>query len=62
MLGEDDKPIPSLEYCIVLPSGEEITGFLDDQGSARVDGIENAGTCKVSFPELDQDAWTRIAK
>ncbi len=60
MLGEDDQPIPSLEYRILLPSGEEVKGFLDSHGLARVDGIETPGTCQVSFPELDREAWDKI--
>ena len=30
---------------------------LDNKGFARVAGFE-PGQCKVSFPTLDQDAWT----
>ena len=31
-------------------------GTLDDKGCARVDNID-PGTCRVTFPNLDQDAW-----
>lgn len=28
----------------------------DDKGVGRVDGID-PGSCKISFPDLDKDAW-----
>ena len=34
-------------------------GTLDNNGFARVDGID-PGTCKITFPELDKDAWEKI--
>ena len=59
LIGEDDKPIPYEKYVIALPGGATRTGTLDENGRARVEGIP-AGTCKVSFPDLDQDAWTPL--
>ena len=59
LVGEDGKPIPYVKYAIILPGGATRSGTLDENGSARVDGIP-AGTCKVSFPDLDQDAWTPV--
>lgn len=54
------KPVAGELYKIVLPSGEETTGYLDANGSARVDGIVDAGSCKVSFPGLDGDDWSFV--
>jgi hypothetical protein len=59
LVGEDDKPIPGIAYRILLPDGETSEGVLDDQGSARVDGID-PGTAMVTFPDLDKDAWEGI--
>ncbi|MBV8547549.1 MAG: hypothetical protein JO093_13995 [Acidobacteria bacterium] len=59
LIGEDDKPIPYQKYTIALPGGAIRSGTLDENGSARIEGIP-AGTCKVSFPDLDQDAWTAV--
>lgn len=54
---EDGKPVPGEAYSITLPDGESIAaGTLDDKGFARVDGFES-GTCKVTFPSLDKEAW-----
>ena len=59
LVGEDDKPIPGVAYRLTLTDGSTQEGTLDDQGSARVDGID-PGTCVVTFPDLDKDAWQGI--
>ncbi|MEY2429493.1 MAG: hypothetical protein QOJ40_2378 [Verrucomicrobiota bacterium] len=59
MVDEDKQPIPGVNYKITLPDGETVAeGTLDEKGFARVEGFE-PGTCKVSFPGLDQDAWEK---
>jgi len=61
LLGEDDSPIPDAEYQVVLPNGDVARGFLDDQGTARIEGIHPAGECKVTFPGMDKDAWKPLS-
>ena len=61
LLGEDGQPIPQEEFLVELPDGKRETGFLDGQGLARFSGLLTSGTCKVSFPQLDRDAWQLIA-
>ena len=56
LVGEDDKPIPGEKYRITLPDNTVDEGTLDAKGFARVQGFES-GSCKVTFPELDQEAW-----
>jgi hypothetical protein len=57
MVDEDKKPVPGEAYRITMPDGETVAeGTLDGKGFARVDGID-PGTCKITFPELDKDAW-----
>jgi type VI secretion system secreted protein VgrG len=54
---EDGNPIPGEPYKITLPDGTTIAdGTLDNKGFARVDNID-PGTCQVTFPNLDKDAW-----
>jgi hypothetical protein len=60
LVGEDDSPVPGVEYQVVLPNGDVVHGYLDDNGRGRVDSIEAAGDCKVTFPEMDRDAWKRV--
>ena len=57
LVAEDGIPVPDVEYRVTLPNGEVVTGRLDANGSARVDRIEQAGNCKVAFPELDDREW-----
>jgi hypothetical protein len=59
MVGEDDEPIPGEKYKITLPDDSVADGTLDEKGFARVEGFEK-GTCKVSFPKLDKEAWEKI--
>ncbi len=60
MVDEDDKPVTGMAYRITLPDGETVAeGTLDEKGFVRVDGIE-PGSCKITFPQLDQDAWEKL--
>jgi hypothetical protein len=59
MLDEAGKPVAGLAYRIVLPHGGMVAeGTLDEKGVARVEGFE-PGSCKVSFPSLDCEAWLK---
>ena len=60
LIGEDDQPIPEEEYSVVTPDGDTVHGYLEMDGFARVDSIKVDGTCQVSFPGLDQDAWHEV--
>ena len=59
LVGEDDEPIPGESSEITLPDGSVARGTLDQNGHARVEGFED-GSCKISFPDLDKDAWAFI--
>lgn len=61
MVDEEDQPVPGEAYKITLPDGQTIAeGTLNDKGFTRVDGIEQ-GTCKITFPDLDKDAWEAVS-
>lgn len=56
---EDEKgnPVPGERYRVTLPDGNTIAeGTTDDKGVGRVSGID-PGNCKITFPELDDEAW-----
>jgi type VI secretion system secreted protein VgrG len=54
---EAGKPVPGEAYRITLPDGTTLAeGTLDEKGFARVDNID-PGNCKVTFPDLDKEAW-----
>ena len=57
LVDEDDNPIPGEQYRVTLPDGETVAeGTLDDKGVAHVGGID-PGTCQITFPRLDKEAW-----
>jgi type VI secretion system secreted protein VgrG len=59
VVGEDGKPVPGVRYRVTLPDGQTLAeGSTDDKGAARVEAID-AGNCKVTFPDLDKEAWTK---
>jgi hypothetical protein len=51
------QPVTGERYRIEMPDGTIAEGTLDEKGAARIDGIPDPGSCKNSFPALDQDAW-----
>jgi hypothetical protein len=59
LVGEDDRPVRGQKYQITLPDGTVKEGVTDSEGLARLEGIE-PGTCQVTFPELDKDAWEAV--
>ena len=59
LVDEEDQPVPGEKYHITLPDGETVAqGTLDQNGSVRLEGIQ-PGSCKISFPNLDKDAWKK---
>lgn len=56
LVGEDDSPLPGERYEVTLPDGSTRGGVTGNDGVARLEGIPS-GTCRVTFPDLDQDAW-----
>jgi type VI secretion system secreted protein VgrG len=57
LFDEDGNPVPGEAYKVTLPDGTTVAdGTLDDKGFARVDNID-PGSCQVTFPNLDKDAW-----
>jgi hypothetical protein len=56
LIGEDGQPIPGEAYRVTFPDGSFREGRLDASGLSRVDGI-GPGTCLVTFPDLDEEAW-----
>ena len=60
MVGEDARGIAYLEYEVVLPNGELVRGYLDQDGFARLERLADGGECTVRFPELDQEAWSLL--
>lgn len=51
-------PVPSKRFRIITPDEQQIWGTLNKDGFARIENIKE-GTCKITFPELDQEAWEK---
>jgi hypothetical protein len=52
----EGKPVPGVKYRITPPGGQPVEGRLNEHGQAGLYQIE-PGNCKVTFPDLDKDAW-----
>jgi hypothetical protein len=50
------QPVAFARYRIELPNGRVETGMLDENGRARIEGID-PGECQVSFPDFDARDW-----
>lgn len=58
LVDENGDPVPWQEYRLTTSDGKTtLTGYLDETGWSRVDGLTQGGDCKVTFPSLDQDFW-----
>ena len=53
---QDGHRVPNEEFLLITPDGTPVGGYLDSNGWARLD-LTAAGTCKVSFPNLDKTLW-----
>ena len=58
MVDEAGAPVSGEKYKIETADGQVSEGTLGSDGKARLDGIE-PGSCKVSFPDLDAEAWEK---
>jgi type VI secretion system secreted protein VgrG len=58
LVDEDGNPVPGETYCVTTPDGAVAQGSLDENGFARIEGMD-PGTCKITFPALDKDAWEK---
>ncbi len=56
LVDEEEVPVPGERYRVKLPDGTFAEGTLDEKGYARVEGFD-PGSCEVTFPDLDQEAW-----
>jgi len=57
LVDEEDEPVANEPYQVELPGGEVVQGRLNSRGCAMLTGIESAGSCKVTFPRLDEAVW-----
>jgi len=53
------NPAGGAAYLLELPDRKILSGNLGASGEARLENLI-AGTCQVSFPEYDDEAWMPI--
>ena len=56
LVDNEGKPMPGVKYRITPPSGQPVEGRLNEHGQAGLYQID-PGNCKITFPDLDKDAW-----
>jgi hypothetical protein len=58
LVDNDGNAMPNEPYEVVLPNGRKKTGWLNDEGYARV-LVSNPDECQVIFPSLDEGSWEK---
>lgn len=58
LVDETGKPLKDQRYRLTLADGSVKEGKLDANGSVRHDSIP-PGFCKLVFPDIDKESWTR---
>jgi hypothetical protein len=56
LVDAEGKPMPGIKYRITPPGGAPKEGRLNEHGQAGLYEID-PGSCKITFPDLDKDAW-----
>lgn len=56
LVDQAGSPVPGEHYRLTLPDGSITEGSLDERGMAHVVTF-TPGTCTISFPRLDREAW-----
>jgi len=51
------NPVPGEQYRVKLPDGSIRTGYLDDEGKAKEEGIPDSGQAEINFPRLHGEDW-----
>lgn len=57
LVDDAGQPRAGERFFVELPDGSTRAGRLGSDGTARIEGVE-PGTAKVSFPDLDREAYT----
>ncbi len=55
---DEGNPVPGERFKVVSKDGVELDGQTDEEGKARVAGLE-AGDADIRFPDMDNDEWDR---
>lgn len=53
LVDHSGKPVANAAFVVTLPDGKPVRGALDQNGKARIEGID-PGKCVVTFPTVDR--------
>lgn len=56
LIDDADQPVPGQSFEVTCPDGSVANATTDDKGQARIENLD-PGSCKISFVDLDKDAW-----
>ncbi len=59
LVDENGKGIAGEPYEVETSDGKLCAGTLDHKGFKRIEHLE-PGTCKITFPRLDKEAWEPV--
>ena len=59
LVDENGDGIAGEPFQVETPDGKLCAGTLDHKGFKRVEHID-PGSCKITFPRLDKDAWEPV--
>ena len=59
LIDDADQPVAGEKVMVTLPDGKVYTGRTGPDGVLKVTGVEKGADCKITFPDLDQEAWEK---
>lgn len=59
LVDEAGAPVPGERYKVTFADDTVSEGILDHKGFVRVEGITEGGQAKITFPNLDKEAWEK---
>jgi type VI secretion system secreted protein VgrG len=58
LFDDNGQPLAGEKYEVILPDGTTVArGRTNSAGEAEVRGLDDPGSCEVTFPDLDTDTW-----
>jgi type VI secretion system secreted protein VgrG len=59
LIDDADQPVAGEKVMVTLPDGKVYTGRTGPDGVLKVTGVEKGADCKITFPDLDKEAWEK---
>jgi len=59
LIDDADQPVAGEKVMVTLPDGKVYSGRTGPDGVLKVTGVEPNANCKITFPDLDKEAWEK---